>query len=546
VNDAPNGVSETDVPSPAARVEPPGDGSSGGPLLSASGISKRFGGVQALRDVSIDFYAAEVHGLVGENGAGKSTLVKTFAGAHTPDSGQIIYKGEPVHFTQPKDSIAAGISVIYQELHLLPLLTICENMFLGHEPRSRGGFLDDESMREHARRVLADVGATLDPDTVVERLTIAERQLVEIAKALTIEASVLIMDEPTASLSAHEAEHLMTVVGHLRERGVVVIYISHALEEVFRLADRVSVLKDGQLMMSRPAAETHADEVVSMMVGRSLGHVFPQRPAPQSVRQPVLEVKNLTVPGRVDDVSFTLHAGEIVGFAGLVGAGRTDVALALFGSAPVVTGEVIFHGTPTKIGSPRDAIPLGIGFVPEDRKVDGLVLNLPIRTNISLPQLKAVSKRGVLNRKREVKIALEQVEALRIRTPSVDQAVENLSGGNQQKVVLGKWLALGCSVLILDEPTAGIDVGAKVEIYQLIRQLADNGAAIMLISSELPEILGLSDEIIVMSKGRIVARRPNEGAREEDLIRAALGLAPAVDLDETIADHAQQVEGSPA
>jgi ABC-type sugar transport system ATPase subunit len=545
VADALNGVRNAEVPRPAAHTEPPG-GPSDGPLLRVSEISKRFGGVQALRDVSIDFYAGEVHGLVGENGAGKSTLVKTLAGAQSPDAGEITYRGQHVRFAQPRDAIAAGISVIYQELHLLPLLTVAENMFLGHEPRSRGGLLDDGAMRTRARAILAEVGASLDPDTVVERLTIAERQLVEIAKALTLEAAVLIMDEPTASLSAHETEHLMTVVHRLRARGVAVIYISHALEEVFALSDRVSVLKDGRLMMTKPTPETHADEVVSMMVGRALGDLFPSRPPRRSDRQPVLEVRGLTVPGRVEDVSFTLHAGEIVGFAGLVGAGRTDVALALFGASPAVAGELVFHGTPARIGSPRHAISLGIGFVPEDRKVDGLVLNLPIRKNISLPQLEEVSTYGLLNKRREVRMAREQVQALRIRTPSVEQAVENLSGGNQQKVVLGKWLARGCSVLILDEPTAGIDVGAKVEIYQLIRQLADSGAAILLISSELPEILGLSDDILVMSKGRIVAHRPNEGADEEELIRAALGLAPPIDLDEAIAEHAEQVGGPSA
>jgi ABC-type sugar transport system ATPase subunit len=498
-------------------------------LLKVEGISKQFDGVHALTSVDAEFKAGEVHAVVGENGAGKSTLVKIMAGVHGADSGTLFLDGEEVTFAAPRDAIDASISVVYQEPSLVPMLTVEDNLILGREP-TRRGFISNGEAREFSIDALRMVGATIDPGSPVERLTIAERQLVEIAKALSLHSRMILLDEPTSSLSITEIERLRGVVEDLRSRDVAVVLVTHDLDEVFLLADRVTVLKDGKVSLTSMVADLTAAEVIKAMIGRDLAHMFPPRAARERATRPVVEVKGLTIPGRAEDISFELRESEVVGFVGLIGAGRTDVAKALVGAIPSRRGDILIDGVDANVREPADAIALGLALVPEDRLADGLVMDLGVKQNIGLPQLNALSSWGVIDKRAESNLADGQIASLSIRTPSNSTVVHNLSGGNQQKVVLGRWLAKGCRVLILDEPTRGVDVGAKAEIYRIIRQLADEGTAVMLISSELPEILHLSDRIIVMSKGRIVAEIENTStserdlASEEDLVKLALGL----------------------
>jgi rhamnose transport system ATP-binding protein len=503
--------------------------------LEVRGVSKSFEAIQALRDVSASFLPGRIHAVVGENGAGKSTLAKVIAGAYRPDAGQLFRDGAPVQFGGPRAAIEAGISTVYQELGLLPFLTVEENLVLGHEPHSPLGFLRTREVRRQCAQYLEAVGGRIDPAANVSDLSIAERQLVEIAKALSLRAQVVVMDEPTSSLSLAEVDRLETVVRRLAKENVSILLISHDLTEVFAIADDVTVLKDGQVTLSAPIAETRMDKVVRSMVGRDLAHLFPLRPPVPADAPVVVEVRDLSVPGRANAINFDLRAGVVTGFIGLIGAGRSDVARAIFGVGEKRRGEVRLDGVPVRVKRPADAVDLGIALVPEDRQAEGLVLGLNVARNMSLAQLRRVAKLGFVDRRREVELADGQIEAMSIRAKS-RSTVSELSGGNQQKVVLGKWLARGCRVLLLDEPTRGVDIGAKVEIYGLIRQLADQGAAVMLISSELPEILHLADRIVVMSKGRIVWDRENEAAgegdvaEEEQLVRAALGLQVA-DVD---------------
>jgi ABC-type sugar transport system ATPase subunit len=497
------------------------------PVLEVVEISKRFGVVQALDAVSIAFTEGEVHALVGENGAGKSTLAKILGGAERQDSGRLVLRGEEIEIPSPTAALGEGISVVYQDLNLAPQLTVAANLFLAREPRGRLGFVSDRAMRRGAERLLQRLGADFPPTARVDELSPADRQLSEIARALNRDSSILIMDEPTASLSPQRSEQLFEVITSLRARGVAIVYITHELAHVFDLADRVTVLKDGRRMLTKPVTETSRDEVIETMVGRSVGALFPDRSAgPERSGDPALEVRSLSLAGYFDDVSFALHPGEIVGFAGLVGSGRTRLAQAIFGVLPEqrigsLGGEIRIAGKRTRVPTPRAAIRHGIGYVPDDRKLAGLVLDLSVAGNISLPQLERVARRGLLNLKDEARLAEQQIESLRIRTPSAETKMGHLSGGNQQKVVLGKWLALDCSVLILDEPTPGVDIGAKAEIYSLIARIADQGTAVMLISSDLPELLGLSDRILVMSRGRIVAEDERATATEERIVRAA-------------------------
>jgi ABC-type sugar transport system ATPase subunit len=498
-------------------------------LFRVEQISKQFDGVQALSNVDARFDAGEIHALVGENGAGKSTLVKIMAGFHAPDSGTLHLDDEPVSFASPRDAINASIAVVYQEPSLVPMLTVEENLMLGHEP-TRWGFVSTRSMRRVADQVLPIVGASIDPGTSVEKLSIAQRQMVEIAKALSLQARMILLDEPTSSLSISEIERLRKVVLDLKARGVGVVLVTHNLEEVFTLADRVTVLKDGKVTMTTSVSDVSPADVIRAMIGRDLAHMFPVRKVDDRHRNPVIAVKGLSVPGRAEDISFELREGEVLGFVGLIGAGRTEVAKALIGAIGSRADEVLIDGVSRRIKQPADAIASGIALVPEDRLADGLVMDLSVKENIGLPQLARLSRMGVVDRDEESRVADEQINSLRIKTPSNATVVHNLSGGNQQKVVLGRWLAKGCRVLILDEPTRGVDVGVKAEIYKTIRELAEGGTAVMLISSELPEILHLSDRIVVMSKGRIVATLENNSvqqsdlAGEEDLIKLALGL----------------------
>jgi rhamnose transport system ATP-binding protein len=498
-------------------------------------VSKHFEGVHALSDVSLTIRRGEVHALVGENGAGKSTLVKVIAGVHPPDAGHLLRDGSPVTFATPRDSIEAGIAVVYQEPSLLPLLTVEENLMLGHEPRRRLGLVRTRELRQQAERLLEAVGGEIHPGSSVQQLSIAQRQLVEIAKALSLNASVVVMDEPTSSLSLREVERLERVIEHLKQSDVAVVFVSHDLSEVLAISDRITVLKDGHVMLSGPTEETDMDTVIRSMVGRDLAHLFPPRTSPSVGARVVMEVRGMSVSKIAQDVSFELREGMVTGFIGLIGAGRSEVARAIFGAERRSKGDVLIDGAAVRIKRPADAVALGIAFVPEDRQADGLILDLAVATNISLPQLSRLSRRGILDRGRERALAKEQIRSMGIRAASELDPVRELSGGNQQKVVLSKWLARGCRVLILDEPTRGVDVGAKVEIYRLIRQLAEDGAAVMLVSSELPEILHLSDRILVMSKGAIVADLANEVrseadiAAEELMIRSALGLEPKGD-----------------
>jgi ABC-type sugar transport system ATPase subunit len=498
-------------------------------LFKVEQISKQFDGVQALSNVDAEFNAGEIHAIVGENGAGKSTLVKIMAGFHAPDSGTLYLEGEETSFTSPRDAIDASIAVVYQEPSLVPMLTIEENLVLGREP-TKWGFVSTRAMRNIADEVLPVVGTAIDPGTPVEKLSIAQRQMVEIAKALSLQAKMILLDEPTSSLSIAEIERLRIVVRDLKSRGVGVVLVTHNLDEVFTLADRVSVLKDGKLTLSAEVSEVSASEVIRAMIGRDLAHMFPTRQVDGRERKPVIQVRGLTVPGRAEDVSFELREAEVLGFVGLIGAGRTDVAKALVGAIGSRADEILIDGMDRRIKEPADAVDNGIALVPEDRLSDGLIMDLGVKENIGLPQLTRLSRLGVVDRDAEILIADEQIDLLSIKTPSNATVVHNLSGGNQQKVVLGRWLAKGCRVLILDEPTRGVDVGVKAEIYKTIRQLAEDGAAVMLISSELPEILHLSDRIVVMSKGRIVANLENNSANEsdlaseEDLIKLALGI----------------------
>ncbi|MDH7482975.1 MAG: sugar ABC transporter ATP-binding protein [Armatimonadota bacterium] len=490
--------------------------------LEMRGITKTYPGVKALDNVDFEVAKGEVHALVGENGAGKSTLMKILAGAQPMDSGEIRINGEVVHITSPQKAMDLGISIIYQEFNLVPYLNAAENIFLGREPKGiLPGFVDFKTMYAEAQRVIDSLGVKLDVRTPVNRLSVAQQQMVEVAKATSRNASIIAMDEPSATLTEHELQNLFELIRSLKSKGVSIIYISHRLEEIFQIADRVTVLRDGKLVGTKPVSEIDRDEIIRMMVGRELKEKIPK----ESVEfgPPALTIKGLSRKGILHDISFTVHKGEVLGIAGLVGAGRTELARAIFGADPIDTGEIWLNGTRVDIRSPRDAIQLGIGLVTEDRKELGLILGMVVRENISLANLDSLTRFGFVNRREERKAALKFVEDLMIKTPSIEQQVQNLSGGTQQKVVLAKWLFTRSKVLIFDEPTRGIDVGSKVEIYQLMNQLAANGTAIIMISSELPEILGMSDRIIVMHEGRIAGEFSREEATQEKIMHLATG-----------------------
>jgi len=492
------------------------------PLLQMKGISKSYPGVQALNNVDFEVEAGEVHALVGENGAGKSTLMKILAGAEPRDSGEILLNGRPVGDLTPQKALELGIGMVHQEFNLVPYLSAAENIFLGREPRSRiPGFIDFKTMYREAQRIVDSLGANFDVRRPVASLSVAQQQMVEIAKATSQNAVIIAMDEPSATLTEHELESLFRLIRSLKASGIGIIYISHRLEEISQIADRVTVLRDGQLVGTRRVSEVSREDLIRMMVGRELKDMIPKQPAP--IGGEVLRVEHLSRTGVLHDINLTVRAGEILGIAGLVGAGRTELARAIFGADPIDSGKIYLFGQEVKITSPQAAIRHGIGLVPEDRKQLGLVLQMVVRENISLANLKELSIAGFVNRRRERTAADQFVRELRIRTPSVEQRVRNLSGGNQQKVVLAKWLFTRSKVLIFDEPTRGIDVGSKVEIYQLMNELAAKGVAIIMISSELPEILGMSDRILVMHEGRIAGELSREEATQEKIMHLATG-----------------------
>jgi ABC-type sugar transport system ATPase subunit len=474
------------------------------PLVQIVGVSKSFAGVRVLENIAFDVQPGEVHALLGENGAGKSTLIKILAGVHKPDSGTVEVGGTLRHFAAPRDARDAGVAVVYQELSLFPELTVAENIFLNHTPKYAWGGIDWTAMRRQARALLDDLDShDLNVDAKLGSLSMANRQRVEIAKALSQDAKVVIMDEPTASLAGADVDRLLGIVRRLRERGAGIIYVSHKLPEIFALADRVTVLRDGKLVGTKPIAEVDERSLVSMMVGRAIDRLFPKIDA--RIGEPLLELRNVSHGAAVKDVSLTVRAGEIVGIAGLVGSGRTELAITVFGITPATAGEILIAGKPVKIASAEQARALGIAYVPEDRGLQGLIRPQTIAENIALTVLRELTDHGIVNRGKERRLAEESIKRFGIRARGPAQAVRQLSGGNQQKVVLAKWLAARPRILIMDEPTRGIDVGAKAEIHALMSKLAGEGLAVLMISSELPEVLGMSDRVFVMSGGRFVA-----------------------------------------
>ena len=491
-------------------------------LLKADSITKSFSGVQALKGVSFDLRAGEVHALVGENGAGKSTLIKIITGAHTADSGALEINGQSITHNSPSIAKQLGVAAIYQQPALFPDLSVAENLALGLE---RGGLWRRVNWRERnsrAKELLDRIGARIDPQSPVSALTMPEQQLVEIARALGTAAKILIMDEPTASLTDRETEHLFKVIGELREQGVGIIYISHRLEELFAIADRVTVLRDGEAVATRAMNEVDQTVLIRLMVGRELSAVFPKRQV--KIGETVLEVNNLSSRAAgIRDVNLYVRAGEILGLAGLVGAGRTELARVLFGLQAADNGKVFLRSSEVKVDSPARAVELGVAYVPEDRRRHGAILEMPIAANATLAILREISKLSFLDFAAEKRIAAEFASQLSVKTPATYLPVGTLSGGNQQKVALARWLATKPKVLILDEPTQGIDVGAKSEIHRLMCDLAEAGMAIIMISSELPEILGMSDRIAVMRGGTIAGVLPRNEATQQKIIELALG-----------------------
>jgi rhamnose transport system ATP-binding protein len=495
-------------------------------ILRLSDVSKSFAGVRALKGVSFDLKAGEVHALVGENGAGKSTLIKVVTGAHLPDEGTLEVRGELIEGNDPVRAKALGIAAIYQQPALFPDLTVAENMALGLERPGPWRLIRWKQRQDRARRLLERIGAAIDPETEVRRLTMPEQQLVEIARALGADAKILIMDEPSSSLTDKEVDNLFRVVRDLKSHGVGIIYISHRLEELPQVADRVTALRDGSLVGTRAMGEVNRGELIRMMVGRELSAVFPKVEVTRG--DVVLEVKGLGCKASgVHDVNFQVREGEMLGVAGLIGAGRTELARVLFGLTPADSGSIVLDGEPVRVDSPGQAVEMGIAYVPEDRRRHGVILEMSVATNTTLATLQTISNFGLLDFRKEREVATELVQRLGVKTTSIDAPVGNLSGGNQQKVALARWLNADPSVLILDEPTQGVDVGAKAEIHRLMGTLAAKGLAIVMISSELPEILGMSDRIAVMHGGTIVGTLDREGATQEAILELALGHVPS-------------------
>ncbi|MER1986519.1 MAG: sugar ABC transporter ATP-binding protein [Solibacillus sp.] len=489
-------------------------------LLEMKSISKGFPGVQALSNVSIDLHHGEVLALVGENGAGKSTLMKILTGIYTADEGEIYLNGELVQVENTKKASELGISMIHQELNLMKDLTVAENIFIGREPKKLGIFMNDRKLNQITRELFDKLSLDLNVKTKVELLTIAKQQMVEIAKALSYESKILIMDEPTTALTETEIDVLFDIIETLKKDGVGIIYISHRMDELKRITDRITIMRDGQYIATLPTKETEMNEVIRLMVGREV-YIESQPILSGEEREVVLELKNVSTNTHIRDISFALRKGEILGFAGLMGAGRTEVANAIFGVDKVKTGEVYLHGEKVTIKHPSKAVAQGIGYLTEDRKHLGLLLEMDVKINVALASMPSFNKAGFLQDKDIEETAKNYVEKLKIKTPSVHQQVRLLSGGNQQKVVISKWLYRDCDILIFDEPTRGIDVGAKGEIYKLLDDLTKEGKSIIMISSELPEVLRMSHRIAVMSEGRITGILNAEEASQEKIMELA-------------------------
>jgi len=492
------------------------------PLIELHGITKQFGGAHALRGVQLALYAHEVHALAGENGAGKSTLVKILGGVHAPDAGEMLVDGQPVALHSPNQAQRLGIAVIHQHPTLFPDLDVAENIYMGHHPVGRLRQVDWKRMYTRVDNLLATLGVQFTARTPVRSLPVADQQLVEIAKALNAQTRVLVMDEPTAALSPREVHELFAIVRRLREQGVAILFVSHRLEEVFELADRITILRDGNFVISAPAKEITPEVMIRHMVGREIETLFPKQAT--TIGAAMLSVNNLSRAGEFRDISFEVHQGEILGLAGLIGAGRTEVAQALFGITRPESGEIRLNGKPVKIDSPAKAMQLGIAYVPEDRLSQGLVLEFPIRSNITSPIWQKISTWfGLLDFAYERRLAQDFFQRLSIHAQGINQQTQSLSGGNQQKVVLAKWLTTRPKILILDEPTRGVDIGAKAEVHRIVSDLAAEGIAIILISSELPEVLAMADRVLVLHEGRITAEFDHAAATQENVMTAATG-----------------------
>jgi ABC-type sugar transport system ATPase subunit len=490
-------------------------------MLTLKGISKSFPGVRALAGVNLEVRPGEIHGLLGENGAGKSTLIKIIAGALAPDEGEMTFADAPARWSSPREAKLCGVHVVYQEFALFPQLSVAENIFLGNERRNRLGLVDHTRTRNEAAELLARLGVSLDVSAMVGSLSIADQQMVEIARAMTHNVRLLILDEPTAVIAGREVALLFDRLRRLRADGVSVLFISHRLDEVFALCDSVTVLKDGRLVGTHETRAMTRQRLISMMVGRDLGDLFPPRPDTARMREPVLRTERVAIGDRVQDISIELYAGEIVALAGMVGAGRTELALGLFGAMPLAKGAIYIDGERFAAMTPAKAIRLGMGLVTEDRKSQGLALLLDVAANITGPALAEVTRRGLVDRELEAAIATREIERYRIACRGPATAVATMSGGNQQKVIVARWARICRTVLILDEPTRGIDVGAKAEIYRIMRQLAAAGVAILMITSEMTEVIGMADRVIVMREGRITGELLGCEATEEGIMHLA-------------------------
>lgn len=493
------------------------------PFIEMEGIHKSFSGNKVLTNVNFEVKHGEIHALMGENGAGKSTLMNVLMGVHPRDRGTIKVNGEEVNFSNPKEAERKGMVFIHQELNIIPHMTVSENMFLGNElTYGKTGILNRQAMKKQTLENLQRLGVTnIDPDQVTGHLSVGQQQMIEIARALRSDAKLIVMDEPTSALTDREIENLFQVIESLKQQGVSIVYISHRMEEIFQICDRITVLRDGEFIGVKNIPDTSFEEIVKMMVGREIGEQFPERTA--TIGDVVFEVQQLKREGYFDDVHFSVRKGEILGIAGLMGAGRSEVMETIFGFVKKDQGTIKLHGKTLDIKHPRDAIQAGIGFITEDRRTKGLVIDASIRENIALTNLKNISKNGIISSSKENEMVLELIERLHVRTTGQEQSVKSLSGGNQQKVVIAKWLGIQPSVLILDEPTRGVDVGAKKEIYSIMNELTEHGVAIIMISSELPEVIGVSDRIMVMHEGKVTAFLDKFEADQESIMTAATG-----------------------
>ena len=487
-------------------------------ILSIRDVCKSFPGVRALDGVSIDVKRGTVHGIVGENGAGKSTLMKILSGVYVKDSGTVDFDGQRIEHTTPHESMQSGLAIIYHELNLDNTMSVGENVFLGRFKEMKGM----RGTHARARELLNSIGCKVSTTKLVSELSVSEKQMVEIAKALSFESKLIIMDEPSSSLTGEELVELSKIIKQLREQGISIIYISHKLAEIFEFCDVVSVMRDGRIIDTKPRSEFTRNELIAKMVGRTIENEYP--PRPQCVGAPLLEIRSLNTR-KLHDISFTLHKGEILGLVGLVGAGRTEIVRALFGADKVRGQQVLIEGKPINIRSPRDAKDAGLGFIPEDRKLQGLVLPFSVESNISMASIQKFSKFGFIRRSIEKGIAARQVKALAVKTPSNRVPVRNLSGGNQQKCIVARWMEISPRIFIMDEPTRGIDVGAKYEIYSLMKAIAEQGGAIILISSELPEVLSMSNRVLTIFEGRLTGEFFPESAAADEIMSAALGMA---------------------